>query len=43
MRTILQVLSVTLFENVPIYQALALMPDLMLEGEDGNQLSLFDR
>ena len=41
--TILQVLSVTLFENVPIYQALALMPDLMLEGEDGNQLSLFDR
>jgi hypothetical protein len=40
--TILQVLSVTLFERVPIYQALAYIPDPMLETEDGNQLSLFD-
>jgi hypothetical protein len=41
--TILQVLSVTLFEKVPVYQALSLMPDLMSEGGDGNQLLLFDR
>jgi len=40
--TILQVLSVTLFEKVPVYQALALMPDAMSMGEDGNQLLLFD-
>ncbi len=41
--TILQVLSVTLFEKVPIYQALTLMPDLTLEDDGGNQLLLFDR
>jgi transposase len=41
--TILQVLSVTLFEKVPIYQALAQMPDTIAEGEGCNQLSLFDR
>jgi Domain of unknown function (DUF4372)/Transposase DDE domain len=40
---ILQVLSVTLFEKVPIYQALALMPDTIPEGDVCNQLSLFDR
>jgi hypothetical protein len=41
--TILQVLSVTLFENVPIYQALAQMPDTIAEGDVCNQLSLFVR
>jgi hypothetical protein len=41
--TLLQVLSVTLFENVPIHQALALLPDTIPEGELCNQLSLFDR
>jgi uncharacterized protein DUF4372/DDE family transposase len=41
--TILQVLSVTLFEKVPIQQALAFMPDTITEGDDCNQLSLFDR
>jgi Domain of unknown function (DUF4372)/Transposase DDE domain len=41
--TILQVLSVTLFENVPIYQALAQMPDTLATDEDCNQLLLFDR
>jgi hypothetical protein len=41
--TILQVLSVTLFEKVPISQALALLPDTIAEGEGCNQLSLFDR
>ena len=41
--TILQVLSVTLFETVPIHQALALLPDTIPEGEGCNQLLLFDR
>jgi hypothetical protein len=41
--TILQVLSVTLFENVPIYQALAQMPDTLARDEGCNQLLLFDR
>jgi Domain of unknown function (DUF4372)/Transposase DDE domain len=40
--TILQGLSVTLFEKVPIHQALALMPDTTSEIDDGNQLSLFN-
>jgi hypothetical protein len=40
--TILQVLSVTLFEKTPIHQALAQLPDLTPEGEARNQLSLFD-
>jgi hypothetical protein len=41
--TILQVLSVTLFERVPIYQALAQLPDTFSEGDVCNQLFLFDR
>jgi len=41
--TILQVLSVTLFEKTPIYQALAQMPDTIAEDEGCNQLLLFDR
>lgn len=41
--TILQALSVTLFEKVPIQPAPALMPDTTSEVEDCNQLSLFDR
>jgi hypothetical protein len=41
--TILQVLSVTLFEKTPIHQALAQLPDPTAEGEACNQLSLFDR
>jgi len=41
--TILQVLSLTLFEKMPIYQALAQLGDPSAEGETCNQLSLFDR
>ena len=41
--TILQVLSVTLFEKTPLQQALAHLPDSSAEGEACNQLSLFDR
>jgi IS4 transposase len=41
--TILQVLSVTLFEKAPIYQALAQMPDTIAEGTACNQLLLFSR
>jgi hypothetical protein len=41
--TILQVLSVALFEKMPIYQALAQLPDPTVEGAACNQLSLFDR
>ena len=41
--TILQVLSVTLFEKVPIQHALALMLDTTVGDDDCNQLSLFDR
>jgi hypothetical protein len=41
--TILQVLSLTLFEKTPIHQALAQIPDTIPEGEACNQLSLFDR
>jgi len=40
--TILQVLSVTLFERMPLIQALTIMPDSIAEDEDCNQLSLFD-
>ncbi len=40
---ILQVLSVTLFEKVPIYQALVPVPDMVAEGDLCNQLLLFDR
>ena len=41
--TILQVLSVTLFERMPLIQALTIMPDSTAEDEGCNQLSLFDR
>ena len=41
--TILQVLSVTLFENVPIYQALAQLPNTLATDEGCNQLLLFYR
>jgi len=41
--TILQVLSVTLFEKTPIHQALAPMTDPSTEGDACNQLLLFDR
>jgi hypothetical protein len=41
--TILRVLSVTLFEKVPIQHAFALMPDTTVGDDDCNQLSLFDR
>jgi len=34
---------VTLFEKMPIYQALAQIPDTTAEDEACNQLSLFDR
>ena len=40
--TILQVLSVTLFEKVPLHQALAMTHDTTPEDEDANQLSLFN-
>jgi IS4 transposase len=42
LHTILQVLSVTLFEKTPIHQALARVPDPTAEGEPCNQLSLSD-
>jgi transposase len=41
--TILQVLSVTLVETVPIHQALALLPNTIPEGAGCNQLLLFAR
>lgn len=41
--TILQVLSVTLFERMPLIQALTITPDSTAEDEGCNQLSLFDR
>jgi hypothetical protein len=40
--TILQVLSVTLFERVPLIQALTMVPDATPEDEAANQLSLFE-
>jgi IS4 transposase len=40
--TILQVLSVTLFERMPLIQALTIMPESTAEDEDCNQLLLFD-
>jgi hypothetical protein len=40
--TILQILSVALFEKVPISQALAQVPDVIPDAETCNQLSLFD-
>lgn len=41
--TILQALSVTLFKRMPLIQSLTITPDSTVEGENGNQLSLFDR
>jgi hypothetical protein len=41
--TILQVLSVTLFERMPLIQALTIAPDSTAEDEGCNQLLLFDR
>jgi hypothetical protein len=41
--TILQVLSVTLFERMPLIQALTITPESTAEDEDCNQLLLFDR
>ncbi len=40
--TILQVLSVSLFEKMPLAVALTNLPSLTLEADDGNQLNLFD-
>lgn len=40
--TILQVLSVTLFERIPLIQALTLTPGATVEDEGCNQLLLFD-
>ncbi len=41
--TILQVLSVTLFERMPLIQALTIVPESTAEDEGCNQLLLFDR
>jgi len=41
--TILQVLSVTLFERMPLIQALTSTLDSTAEDESCNQLSLFNR
>ena len=40
--TILQILSVTLFEKSPILQALSQVDYTTLKGADCNQLNLFD-
>jgi hypothetical protein len=40
--TILQILSVSLFEKMPLLQALTAPPRFMEEGESGNQLHLFE-
>ena len=40
--TILQILSVTLFEKTPILQALSYADYRFLEGDDCNQLNLFN-
>ncbi len=40
--TILQVLSVSLFEKMPLTEALTNLLSLALEADDGNQLNLFD-
>jgi hypothetical protein len=40
--TILQVLSVSLFEKMPLADALTNIPSLALGAEDANQLNLFD-
>ena len=40
--TILQVLSVSLFEKIPLAQALTLSHDSALEDDLGNQSNLFE-
>lgn len=40
--TILQILSVSLFEKLPLAQALSLSTATVSEGDTGNQLNLFD-
>ena len=40
--TILQVLSLTLFEKIPIFQALSQVDYTIQEAQDSNQLNLFD-
>jgi hypothetical protein len=40
--TILQILSVSLFENIPLVQALTLSRAAALETDLDNQLNLFD-
>lgn len=40
--TILQSLSVSLFEKIPLTQALTLSPAAAPEAESGNHLNLFD-
>ncbi len=42
MCTILQILSVSLFEKIPLGQALSLSSTSALEADAGNQLNLFD-
>jgi hypothetical protein len=42
LHTLLQILSVTLFEKMPLQQALAELPGIALEPESPNQLYLFD-
>lgn len=42
LHTLLQVLSVSLFEEIPLQQALSLSQALALEVDPGNQLNLFD-
>ena len=40
--TILQVLSVSLFEKIPLGQALSLSQATAVEADAGNQLNLFE-
>ena len=40
--TILQILSVSLFEKIPLAQALTLSRGAELEDDPGNQLNLFE-
>ena len=40
--TMLQILSVSLFEKIPLAQALTLSRAAALEAESGNQLNLFE-
>jgi Domain of unknown function (DUF4372)/Transposase DDE domain len=42
LHTLLQILSVTLFEKMPLQQALAALPDTALALDSANQLNLFE-